>query len=96
MSVTTILIVSSFVLVAAVGLGIGLKSVRLVGRAKGEFSNIADDPTSARIKQDRSQLKLLAQPAGRKRESSILGLVGALLRHTDGSYTKAYHVQLNH
>ena len=96
MSVTTILFLSPFVLVAAVGLGIGLKSVRVAGRAKGDVPDIGDDPTSARIKQDRSHLKLLAQPAGRKRESSIIGLIGALLRHADGSYTKAYHVQLNH
>src|SRR5712691_2614025 len=74
----------------------GLKSVRVVGRAKADLSSIADDPTGARIKEDCSRLKLLAQPAGRKRESSIIGLVGALLRHADGSYTKAYHVQLNH
>ena len=96
MSVTTILFLSPFVLVAAVGLGIGLKCVRGAGRAKSDLTKIADDPTSARIKQDRAQLKLLAQPAGRKRDSSIVGLVGALLRHADGSYTKAYHVQLNH
>src|SRR5437879_3661735 len=77
-------------------MGIGLKSVRVAGRAKDDLSNIDDDPISARIKQDRSRFRLLAQPAGRKRESSIIGLVGALLRHVDGSYTKAYHVQLNH
>src|SRR5207302_7755058 len=65
------------------------------GNANSDLTKIANDPTTPRIKQDRAQLKLLAQPAGRKRESSIVGLVGALLRHTDGSYTKAYHVELN-
>jgi hypothetical protein len=54
------------------------------------------DQVSARIDRDRSNLKLLARPAGRKRDSSILGLTGATIRHTDGSYTKAYHVKLNY
>ncbi len=34
------------------------------------------------------------KPAGHRRESSIVGLYGDALRHADGSFTRAYHVEL--
>ena len=53
-------------------------------------------PSSAGNKEDERRIKLLERPAGRRRDSSIMNLVGNLIRHTDGSFTKAYHVRLDH
>jgi hypothetical protein len=36
----------------------------------------------------------LSSPPGRKRDSSIVGIYDSALRHLDGSYTRAYHVEL--
>lgn len=39
------------------------------------------------------QLKALRSPAGRKRDSSVVGIYRDALRHKDGSLTVAYHVE---
>jgi hypothetical protein len=80
---------------AAASFGIAMKSMRVAGRSKADLADAETSQVNERIYSDRKLLRLLPQPAGRKRESSITGIVGALLRHTDGSYTKAYHVELN-
>jgi len=94
--VTAILYLSPFLVLIGIGIAIGAKSMRVAGKAKRDLNQVPDEAVDDRIRQDRSKLRLLAQPAGRKRESSIIGLVNSLLRHTDGSYTRAYHVELNH
>jgi hypothetical protein len=88
--------VCPFILLAAFGIGLAWKSMRVSGRSRSDLASMAESETHERIHADQKLMRLLPQPAGRKRESSIAGIVGALLRHTDGSYTKAYHVELNH
>ncbi len=47
-----------------------------------------------RIADDARERRLLAFPAGRLRNSSVCGVIGNVLRHTDGSYTKAYRLSV--
>jgi hypothetical protein len=72
-----------------------LSVVRGSGRDLRAWKKTEDAQAEKRIARDEELRAQLARPAGRKRESSILGLSGNVLRHTDGSYTKAYHVSLN-
>lgn len=95
MHLSSLLTISPFLLLAAFMIGLGSRAFRAAAKAKNDLAGI-DNSTNEKLRQDGKRIRLLAQPAGRKRESSIAGVAGALLRHTDGSYTKAYHVELNH
>jgi len=90
-----LLTISPFILLFGAAVGFAWKAMRVAGRSKAALADAETSNINERINTDRKLLRLLPQPAGRKRESSIAGIVGALLRHTDGSYTKAYHVELN-
>src|SRR5438270_3014632 len=47
-----------------------------------------------RIADDERQRRRLAFPAGRRRNSSICGVIEGVLRHRDGAYTKGYRLRL--
>src|SRR5262245_51005936 len=42
----------------------------------------------------RERLKALRRPTGGHRDSSIVGIFNDALRHKDGSFTVAYHVEM--
>lgn len=96
MDTSTIITLAAAVLIAAIGLAVGIRLVPVARRAKRDLAQMPSDKADARSKQDQTQIKLLSKPAGRRRDSSIMDLAGDQLRHTDGSYTRAYHVALNH
>lgn len=92
MSLSTIALLLPFAAIVGVGIGVGYKAVRI---------HIATRPAAARADQqqqrfsrDRQNLKLLPKPPGRRRESAIAGIAKNLIRHKDGSYTRAYHIAL--
>jgi hypothetical protein len=89
----TIAILAIAIVLSAIGITVGLRLVPLSRRAKRDLANGCENATQ--IKQDQARIRLLDRPAGRRRDSSILDISGNLLRHTDGSFTKAYHVALN-
>jgi len=94
--ISTIIILAVAVLVSAIGFAVGIRLVGIASHAKQDLAKMPSDKSDARNRQDQTQIKLLPKPAGRRRESSIMDLAGDQLRHTDGSYTRAYHVALNH
>lgn len=94
MDTATIIILTIATVLSAIGITVGLLLVPLSRRAKRDLGNI-DGKNGARIKQDEARIRLLDRPAGRRRDSSILDIRANLLRHTDGTFTKAYHVDLN-
>jgi hypothetical protein len=57
-----------------------------------EFSNLRSRPGTETAHPE--PLEALVREPGRLRNSSIIGLYGNALRHTDGAYTRAYHVAL--
>jgi hypothetical protein len=93
MTVTSLIPLVPLVVIVAFAVGAGLKAVGVSNATRLELAEL--DATETRIQQDRHGMRLLAKPPGKKRDSSIAGLVKNLLRHTDGSYTKAYHVSLS-
>jgi len=86
---------------SALALGVGLKAgAKLVPVAYQtlkdlrRYSASPDAAIDERIAEDEEARYRLARPQGRLRESSIIGLYGHALRHTDGSYTRAYQVEM--
>jgi hypothetical protein len=96
LNISTIIILAVATLIAAIGLAVGVRLVPIAKRAKQDLAKMPTDSAEVRNKQDLTQIKLLSKPAGRRRDSSIMDIAGDQLRHTDGSYTRAYHVSLNH
>lgn len=67
-------------------------------RSNKDFKAWSDSPGAQyqeQIAQDNRARARLSWPMGRRRWSSICGVVGNLLRHTDGSYTKGYKIPLS-
>lgn len=79
---------------AALGLGAGL-AIKLAPTflvAQRDWSRLRYVPDAGAKKED-NHLSL-THPLGRTRNSSIVGIYGNALRHTDGSFTRAYHAEL--
>jgi hypothetical protein len=79
--------------IAALGFGasIGLKLAPAFIKARRELAVLnAADRLAEVIEPPPSATK----PSGRRRETSIVGLYRDALRHADGSFTRAYHVEL--
>lgn len=65
------------------------RAVRAADRALADArEQDAGERTEAR------EFARLAQPVGKRRNSSIVGLLGNALRHSDGAFTRAYHAEL--
>ena len=92
MNLTTLIFLLPFAAVVGFAIGVGVKSVRVHARSRAAMAN-ADQGLNRTTTHERN-LRLLANPAGRKRESGIGGVAKNLIRHKDGSFTKAYHVNL--
>ena len=93
MDPVTIVIIALAIFLSAIGVTVAVRLVPLSRRLKRDLKSI---PSSAGNNEDDRRITLLERPAGRRRDSSIMDLVGNLIRHTDGSFTKAYHVRLDH
>src|SRR5258708_12488784 len=57
-----------------------------------EHETAYDELALSRVSQRRTAT--LRRPAGRRRDSSIVGIYQDALRHKDGSLTAAYHVEM--
>ncbi|MGE0133119.1 MAG: VirB4 family type IV secretion system protein [Blastocatellales bacterium] len=91
MDATAIFITASAATALGLGATLGLKLAPAFLRARREFDSLWEADISTDL--------IVAQPAmpkasNRRRESSIVGLYRDALRHSDGSYTRAYHVGL--
>jgi hypothetical protein len=59
-----------------------------------EFNNSASAAEYEDIEILERERRYLGSPAGRKRDSSIVGIYESALRHADGSYTMGYRLEL--
>lgn len=87
---------------AAIPLGVALAiALRVIPIARRSGSDLkrwhrsADAVVVESIKRDEERKRVIRFPAGRRRWSSICGLMGSTLRHTDGSYTRGYKLSLS-
>jgi len=88
--------------VSALALGAGLRigaslvpaAVRTVKDLRFQRSGPGGD-AQERLAEDEAARRRLVRPEGRLRDSSVLGLLDDVLRHSDGSYTCAYQVEMS-
>lgn len=100
MDILTIIGVALSVCAGCFGIGLGLRFLSLK-RNVMKKNTLDDSPgntidsTDLLFKVDRDVLKRLSNPSGARRTTSIHGINRfGFLRHTDGSYTRAYHVKM--
>ena len=82
---------------AGLGLRIGSRLIRVGLDATSYLKDWRNSPAGQNESQSATlarQRTKLDQPIGRKRDSSIVGIYGDVLRHIDGSYTRFYSVPL--
>ena len=92
-------IIGGLTAAAAYGLAIGtglrlIPTARRASRDLRDFSRSPDGILERERHLQRSAQSKARQLSGRTRESSIVGLYGDVLRHTDGSYTRGYDLPL--
>jgi hypothetical protein len=79
------------------GAGVGLRLLPIYWQARRdlrEYKKTSEATLEEEVSELEDHRNRLASPAGRKRDSSIVGMLGPALRHVDGSYSRAYHVAL--
>ena len=92
-------IIGGIIAAAGAGLGIGT-GMRLLPIALGAHRDLRawnqseEGKLHRRIADHEEERLKLASPPGQKRDSSIAGISGGALRHTDGSYTCAWKADL--
>lgn len=94
-----IIILLSVLSAVGLGLGVGLAFVLIpAGRRSRRDLKAWEDSPDARLREraaeDTRRRKLLPFPVGRRRNSSVCGVITNLLRNRDGSYTKGYRLKL--
>src|SRR6266511_3692172 len=83
--------------IAAVGVGAGLRLLPVALRVNHDLRDYKRSPEARREKRfaaHDTQGRLLAYPEGVERETSIVGLDGATIRHKDGSLSRFYEFTL--
>ena len=89
---------SASALALGVGLKIGARLFPAAASAARDLRHYRRGPGGEiddQAREDEECRRLLARPEGRLRDSSIVGLYGDSLRHSDGSYTRAYQVEMS-
>jgi hypothetical protein len=82
---------------AGLGLGVGARLLPIGLRARHDLRKMKASPNATghrRIAEVEERRQRLARPAGRQRDSSIVGIYEDTLRHTDGAYTRGYEAEL--
>jgi len=82
---------------AGLGLGAGMRLLPIglrAGRDMKQWRASSEAKSHGQIDDLAERTKKLAQPDGRMRDSSIVGIHEDTLRHTDGSYTRGYAAEL--
>lgn len=78
-----------------IGAGARLLPIALgTNRDLREYKRSPEARREKRFAERDEQRRLLAHPEGRERETSIVGLDGATIRHKDGSYSRFYEFTL--
>jgi hypothetical protein len=96
MDTYTIIGIAFATLTGCLGLSVGLRLLRIGYSTRSSVrAGFGSDTGQTRIRQDDIMSRRLTQPRGARRRTSIHGITSTgLLRHTDGSYTKAYLVEM--
>jgi hypothetical protein len=82
---------------AGLGVGVGAKLLPVGLRAQRDLQfwrRNREADSGRRYEEDEERRLKLARPDGRRRESSIAGVSGDALRHSDGSYTCTWEARL--
>ncbi|MDQ3254323.1 MAG: hypothetical protein M3R15_10525, partial [Acidobacteriota bacterium] len=97
MDFLTVIGMACVMLAGGLGLGLGLRLLSVGRNARREASSLresAEGCGAATVKTDELIRRRLSHPRGARRATSIHGITqSGMVRHTDGSYTKAYHVK---
>lgn len=83
---------------AGVGLGTALRLLPVMFRSHRDLGDYARSDEARREKRlagASSQRRLVSHPEGSERQSSIIGLDGATIRHKDGSFSRFYEFELD-
>jgi hypothetical protein len=82
---------------AVMGLRLGARLLPITAQAYRDLKSLEQGP-AAQLRRQVAELEaargVLPRPEGRRRESSIIGVYADCLRHTDGSYTRVYELEL--
>jgi hypothetical protein len=89
MDANAIVITAAAAAALGLGAGAGFKLIPALFQARREMAVLSQDHGEGF-----SFPTLRLFPLNKRRESSIVGLYRASLRHADGSFTRAYHVEL--
>ncbi len=94
MDIWTIIGVGFSAILAGVGASFGLRLLQF-GRKSRQAADARQANVSAQTESDERLRRRLSRPVGSRRTSEIHGINSlGFLRHTDGSYTKAYAVEM--
>jgi hypothetical protein len=96
---TLAVIIISAAIPGGLCIGLAFRVIPIARRSGKDAKKWQKSPgaqTVEKIEDDEKRKSLLAFPSGRRRNSSICGIPGSVLRHTDGSYTKGYKLSLSH
>lgn len=98
MNIYTIIGIAFSLALVGIGIGVGLRLLNLERRTRTKARRQLGDANSAE-RESRAEVadlrRRLSQPKGARRTTSIHGVNGlGYLRHTDGSYAKAYYVEM--
>lgn len=97
MDILTITGIAFVALVGGLGVGVGLRLLRFGKQARRDVKHEAEMDARSSVVRDELARRRLSQPRGSRRTTSIHGITrNGYLRHTDGSYTKAYRVEMEH
>jgi hypothetical protein len=91
---TAIFITASAAAALGVGAGLGIKLAPAWIQSRREFAALRTAESIGVIGERGKLSSPLVPTSGRRRESSIVGLYRDALRHADGSFTRAYRVEL--
>lgn len=97
MDIWTIIGIGFSLALAGLGLGVGLRLLRLKHRVSQSADGKSEAARVALTETGREELlrRRLSRPHGRWRTTGIHGVNReGFLRHTDGSFTKAYHAEM--
>lgn len=93
------MIIGGLLAAGASGLGIGVgarlvPTIRQAGRDLRQFKRSEEGLAERRITESKRGRRAMEDHPGRRRDSSVVGLYGDVLRRQDGSYTRVYDFPL--
>src|SRR5215475_1731200 len=83
---------------AGVGMGTALRLLPVTLRAHrdlGDYARSHEARREKRLAVAEKKRRLISHPQGNERQSSIIGLDGATIRHKDGAFSRFYEIALD-